>query len=435
MSHILKKFPKDPPGPVVTKAEGVYLHTDDGRKLLDTTGGWTSCAALGYSHPVVLEAMREQMSKFTHVDYNIFTNPMLEELAELLLSQAPKGMNRVYFAGNGGSEAMEGALKLSYQLHYDAGKRDKQWYIGRDQSFYGSTMHCAVVSELPVLKMYEPLLPIQRALVPQHNPYLNMLPGESLDDYARRGAKDLEDKILEIGAHRVAGFVGETQLGSLVGDVPAAPGYWKYIREVCDRHDVHLILDEIYCGLGRSGKIYNISNDDVTPDFIVIGKNLGAGHAPISAVITDNRLESVVLGPHGSGRLNQGHTHQGYSLGAAAALAVQKIVHSPEMLAHINSLGAHMRGRLESELGNHPFFRNVRGRGLLFSIEYDCKDKNVFGLTLAKNLNEKHCVLINSKWHRVSFTPAYILSREQADFVLDGFVAEFKAIAETWPRD
>ncbi|TAN63240.1 MAG: aminotransferase class III-fold pyridoxal phosphate-dependent enzyme [Magnetospirillum sp.] len=432
MSHILKKFPKDPPCPEVVKGEGVYIHTADGRKILDATGGWTSCAVLGHSHPDVLAAMTAQMAKFCHMDYNIWTNPVLEELAALLLSQAPAGMNRVYYAANGGSEAMEAAMKLSYQLHHDSGRREKQWFISRLQSFHGVTLHCVTVSEFPILHLYEPLLPAKRAQIQQHNPYLGKRDDESVDDYAKRCAQELEDKILEIGADKVCGFIGETQLGSLVGDVPPAPNYWKYIREVCDRHGVHVILDEIYCGLGRSGKVYNISWDGIRPDFICIGKNLGAGYAPISAVICDDRLEQAVTSPTGQGRIQHGHTHQGYALGAAAALAVQKIVQAPAMLKHISDLGEHMRGRLEKELGDHRFFKNVRGRGLLFSIEYDCENKNGFGQALAKVMNEKHDVLINAKWHRVSFTPAYILTREQADYVLDGFIGAFKEVSVGW---
>lgn len=434
MSAILNKFPKNAPGPVVTKGEGVYLHTADGRRLLDTTAGNTSLAVLGWGHRAVLDAMTGQMEKFCHVDINVWTNPMLEELGQLLLSQAPAGLNRVYYVGNSGSEAMEAAMKLSYQAHHDAGNPGRSWFISRRQSFHGATLHGVGVSELPILHFYQPLLPAQLAQIEQHNPYLGRHDGESLEEYAARGARELEEKILEIGPDNVAAFIGETQLGSLVGDVPAAPGYWKAIRAVCDTYGIHLILDEIYCGLGRSGKIYNIAWDGVTPDFIAIGKNLGAGYAPLSAVITNDSLERIVTSPTGQGRIQHGHTHQGYSLGAAAALAVQKIVHSPEMLAHINTLGQHMRDRLTGELGDHPFFRNVRGRGLLFSIEHDCDNKNGFAQAVSKIMLERHQVIINAKWHRTSFTPPYTLTREQADFVLDGFIGAFREVAAGWAK-
>lgn len=432
MSRILNKFPMTPDRPVIVRGEGIYLHTKDGRRILDTTAGWTSYAVLGYSHADVLAAMRRQMEQFCHIDYNVWSNPLLEELAEVLLSQAPEGLNRVYFSGNSGSEAMEAALKLSYQAHHDAGKKSKTWFISRDQSFHGATLHGVSISELPILEFYGNIAPSNRARIAQHNPYLNRETGESLEAYAKRGADELERKILEIGPENVCAFIGETQLGSLVGDVPAAPGYWKNIRAVCDKYDVHLILDEIYCGLGRSGRIYNISWDGVRPDFICIGKNLAAGYAPLSAVITDDRLESIVMSKTGQKRIQHGHTHQGHSLGAAAALSVQKFVHSAETLEHINSLGEYWRSTLKKELESHPFFRNIRGRGLLFSFEYDCENKNGFGTKVARKLEDESGILINAKWHRVSFTPSYIFTREQADYVLDRFVVAFKETARDW---
>jgi hypothetical protein len=276
--------------------------------------------------------------------------------------------------------------------------------------------------------MYKPLLPTNFGRLPEHNPIRHQRSDETLDEYARRGARDLEEKILEMGPDRVAAFVGETILGSLVGDVPAAPNYWKYIREVCDKYDVHIILDEVYCGMGRSGKIYACDWEDFRPDFVCVGKNFAAGYAPMSAVITNSSVEKVIA--DGTGRIQLGHTHQGFSLGTAAALAVQKIVHTGEMLDHINKIGAFMRETLVSELGSHPFFRDVRGRGLIFALEYDCPDQHRFGLALQKFMEEKHSILINAKWHRVSFVPAYILSEQQAEMVLDRFVSTFEKVAE-----
>ena len=430
MTHILRKFPNDPAKPTVVKAEGLYLHTEDGRKLLDMTAGVTSFGVLGYSHPEVLAAMQTQMGKFCHIDYNTWVDPNLEELAALLLSRAPKGLDKVYFPGNSGSEAMEAAMKLSYHVHHDSGKPGKTHFIARLQSFHGATLHGIAMSELPILAFYEPLLPSERSKIAQHNPSLNRLAGESMDDYARRSAKELEDKILEIGPDKVGAFIGETMLGSLVGDVPPAPGYWKYVREVCDRHDVHLILDEIYCGLGRSGRVYCCDWDGVTPDFVCIGKNLAAGHAPLSAVVTNHRVEDIIA--KGQGRIQHGHTHQGYSLGVAAALAVQTIVQTDAMLAHIQERGRQIVDTLTGQLGSHPFFKEVRGRGLLQSFEYDAPDKNAFGMTLAKRMLDEHATVINAKWHRVSFTPGYIITESQLAQVLDAFVTVFKDTATGW---
>lgn len=431
MTPILRKFPNDPPRPEVVEAKGLYLHTRDGRRLLDATSGATTLAALGYGHPEVLAAMRAQMERFCHVDYNVWRDPNLEVLADLLLSRAPRGLGKVYFPGNSGSEAMEAAMKLSFQVQHDQGRKTRKYFISREQSFHGATLHGIAMSELPILDFYAPILPETRARISQHHPLYFRRPDESLDEYARRSAQELEDKILELGPDNVCAFVAETMLGSLVGDVPPAPGYWRHVREICDRHGVHLILDEIYCGLGRSGRVYCCDWDGITPDFVCVGKNLGAGHAPLSAVITRTDFEDVIA--RGQGRIQHGHTHQGYSLGVAAAIAVQRIVQTDGMLGHIEATGQHIHDTLVAELGGHPFFRDSRGRGLLRSLEYDCPDKPAFGITLAGRMLDRHDIVINAKWHRASLTPPYTITRAETDRILGAFVESFRTIAADWP--
>lgn len=431
MTSILRKFPNRPSAPEVVRAEGIYLYTGDGRKILDANAGGSSFAVLGFSHPQVLAAMREQMDRFCHIDYNAWSNPQLDELAELILSKAPRGLSRVYFAGNGGSEAVEAAMKLSYQVHHDAGRKKRTWFISRKQSYHGSTLHGLTVSELDNLGFYRPILPPNHAWIAPHHPLYFKLPNESNDDYARRSAEELEQKIIEIGPDQVSAFVGETMLGAMVGDVPPAPGYWKFIREVCDRHGVHLILDEVYCGMGRSGRVYCCDWDRVSADFVAIGKTLAGGYAPLSAVITTEQIaQTIATGPQG--RIQHGHTHQGHALRVAASLAVQRIVQDDAMLTHIGALGEHMRQGLRHGLGTHPYFRDLRGRGLLFSLEYDCPHKGEFGLALARIMNEKYGILVNAKWHRISFSPPYITTLDEADTIIGATVKAFIELAETW---
>jgi len=424
------KFPNRPPRPYAVRAEGLYIFREDGRRVLDMTGGWSHHAVVGFSHPEVLAAMREQMGRFTHLDYDMWRNRTHDDLAEILVSQAPPGLDLVYFAGNGGSEAAEAAMKLSYQVHWDQGRKGKSWIISRDQSYHGATLQAMSVSERDILDFYEPLFPARRARIPVHHPLYFRRADESIDDYARRSAGELEEKILELGPENVSAFIAETQLGALIGDVPPAPKYWRYVRDICDRHDVHLILDEVYVGLGRSGKIYCCSWDGISPDFVVLGKTLAAGYAPLSAVVTSGRFYKAIAA--GQGRVQHGHTHQGYSLGAAAALAVQRIVHRPGMLAHIESMGAYLRERLTTELGSHPYHRDVRGRGLAFSFEYDCPRKADFGAAIASTMEEKFDVLVDAKWHRLSVNCAYTLTREQADYFIDTFCQCFRDLAARW---
>lgn len=433
MNHLLLKFPNQKESrPFVKRTEGLYIYTENGRKLMDVSAGWTSHAVLGYSHPDVLNAMRKQMDLFTHMDYDLWRNHQHDELSDLLVSQAPPGLDLVYFCGNSGSEATEAAMKLSYQAHYERGERSKHWIISRNQSYHGATLQSMSMSERDILEFYNPLFPEKRARIPQHNPSRMMNSDETLEQYAQRSAKDLEIKILELGAENVSSFLAETQLGSLIGDVPPAPNYWKYIREICDKYNVHLILDEVYCGLGRSGRIYNCSWDDVTPDFVCLGKTLAAGYAPMSAVVTKQEfLDSIAKG---QGRVQHGHTHQGYSLGTAAALAVQKIVHRPETMKNVLNVSAHMQKRLRAELGEHPFFKDLRGRGLAFSLEYQCENQPEFGNAIQKTLEEKHDIILTVKWHRIAFTPPYIITVDEANHAIDAVVSAFNDVANGWPK-
>lgn len=425
-SKVFRVFPNDPVPPFVDRADGLYIYTKDGRKIFDATGGGTSYAILGWGHPEVNAAVEHQLKRFGHLDYKIWADENTGELADILLSRAEHALDRVYFAGNSGAEACEAAMKMSYQVHYDLGRKTKRWFISREQSYHGSTSDALALGERPNLEFYRPMLSPYRALIPMHHPLYLQQEGETLDDYAQRSAKQLEDKILEIGAENVCGFVGETIMGGLVGDVPPAPNYWKYIRTVCDKYDVHLILDEVYCGTGTSGKIYCCDYDQITPDFIFIGKTLAAGYGALSAVITSSKIEEVIQ--RVQGRLQHSTTHQAHSLSIAAALAVQKIIHNDEFLSHVNTLGSYMRQVLSNELGALPIYRDVRGRGLRFSFEYQTEKPNEFGMQLAERLLSKYNILINAKWHRVCFTPGLIMTREQADQVLGACIDEIKSM-------
>ena len=159
MTYILKKFPNNPPPPTVEKANGPYIYLKDGTKYLDATSGWTSYATLGFSHPKIIEAMNKQMSKFTHIDYNIWNNPMIEDLANKITNYLTNGLDQIYFSGTSGSDSVESAMKLSYQIHHDNGKKNKKNYISRIESFSGATLQGMSVSDLPTLKIFDPLMP------------------------------------------------------------------------------------------------------------------------------------------------------------------------------------------------------------------------------------------------------------------------------------
>lgn len=427
MSLLLHTFPNDPPTENIVSGSGAYLMTQDGKRYLDMTSGATSCCILGYAHPEVTAAIKAQVDQISYIDYKAWLDPNREALAELLLSRAEHGLDRVFFTGQSGSESCEAAMKLSYQAHQDSGRTEKSWFIAREQSYHGATLHSMVLSDRPNLQFFHKLFPGNCVKIPQHHPNYRMRPGETLADYAERSARELEDKILEIGPEKVCAFIAETIMGGLVGNVPPAPGYWQHIRRVCDRYNVHLIMDEVYCGTGTSGKIYCCDWDGVTPDFIMLGKTMGAGYIPLSAVVTSQRIEQAIAA--GQGRVGYSSTHQGHGLGVATALAVQRVIHRDETLDHVQKLGRHMSGAIEAELGNHPFFVEVRGRGLRFAVEHKTPDNHRFGTQMQKSLKEQHGILLDGKWHRVAFAPPFITTMAQADEVVDRFVTTFKALA------
>lgn len=407
----------------VKKTSGCYVHLKNGRKLLDLTGGSTSFAILGYGNQKVINGIKKQANRFTHIDYKFWIDENLNKLSNTILKSANNGLNSVYYSGSSGAEACEAAILMSYQSHCIEGNKKKIYVISREQSFHGSTTGALSLGDRENLKFYSKNFNLKRARIPMHHPLYRKRENESLDNYAKRSAKYLETTILKIGPENVGAFVGETIMGGLVGDVPPAPNYWKYIQKICNKYNVHLILDEVYCGTGSTGKYFCFDWDKVKPDFIFISKTLAAGYGSLSAVITTKKIEKILKS---SGRLQHNTTHQGHSLSVAAALEVQKIVNKKSFLNKVNTIGKFMREILIKELKSHPFFRQVRGRGLRFSFEYDCKHRDDFNNILYSNLLEKYNILTSIKYHRICFTPPLIISRKQAEKSLDILISEFK---------
>jgi len=430
--NYFRVFPNNPDPPIVRSANGCYIKTSDGKTILDVTGGGTCHAVVGWGRREVIESVERQLRLFSHIDYKIWRDENVEKLASLMLSRAKHKLDRVYFCGNSGAEACEAAMKMSYQVHYDLGRREKIWFISHHGAYHGATSDALSLGDRPNLEFYRKMLSPYRALIPMHHPLKLRQSDESEDEYALRSAQILEAKILEIGPERICAYVGETMMGGLVGDVPPARNYWKYVRQICDKYAIHLILDEVYCGTGSSGEIYCCDWDDVTPDFIFVGKTLAAGYGALSAVITSKEIESVIA--RGQGRLQHTTTFQAHSLSVAAALAVQSIIHDDKFLSNVNHLGEFMRGTLNAELSSNPFFVNVRGRGLRFSLEYSCKDKHDFGNRLADKILKENNILMSIKWHRANFTPPLTISKSEAEQVLYTFINQFKSLSSRWAR-
>lgn len=430
--NLLRTFPNEALPPYIEKMDGMYFWTKDGGRYLDLTGGYTAHCIVGWNHERVKKAVIEQLSKYTHADYKMFSDPNRDELARLIASQSASGLDRVFFCGGAGAEACESAIHLSYQTHFELGKKQKFWYISREQSYHGATSDAMSLGDRPNLRFYAPFFSKHRAKIPEHNKYRAKALGESDHDYCLRSVADLERKILEIGPENVGGFVAETIMGGLVGDVPPVDGYWRMIRDVCTRYDIHLIADEVWCGTGTSGKWFCIDHDQVKPDFVFIGKTLASGYAPLSAVVTTSEIEDVIRSH--SGRVENSATFQGHSLSIAAALAVQRIVTGPGFLDDVASKGQALRDRVMKHLqGSARFFSNVRGRGLRNSIEYKCDSPQLFGLELSTRMLKRHGIVVNGKWHRICLSPALVVDRAQLLDGVDTLCSEFLNLESEWP--
>jgi adenosylmethionine-8-amino-7-oxononanoate aminotransferase len=351
--------------PIAAEARGVIIRDSAGREYVDASSG-AAVSCLGHLHPDVLAAMREQLDRLAYAHTSFFTTEAAEELADELVAGAPEGIGHVFFV-SGGSEAIEAALKLARQYFVELGESKRRYVIARRQSYHGITLGAlAVGGRERQRKSFAPLLFETHHVSPVFE-YRERRADETSQAYGERLAEELDDKIEELGGENVMAFVAETVVGATLGAVPAVPGYFQRIREVCDRHGVLLILDEVMCGMGRTGTLHACEQEGITPDLIAIAKGLGGGYAPIGALLMQERIFDAVA--DGSGAFQHSHTYMGHPLACAAALAVQRVIHRDGLLANVRTQGGQLARRLKERFGNHPFVGDVRGRGLFQAVE------------------------------------------------------------------
>lgn len=431
MDNVFYTFPNEKPTDSIVEGQGVYLYTSSGKKYLDFTSGSTHNCILGFNNQLVLERVASQLSKISNIDYKSWLDVNRTELSKLIVAQAPNGLNKVFFSGQSGSEACEAALQLSFQSHFERGLKDKVYFISMMESYHGSTINAMACGDRTHLKYMEKLWPANHIKVPSHDPIHGVRENEAQDSYLERSLSEFQDAIDRIGAHKVSAFIGEPIMGGLQGDIPPHPDYWRRISEICKSNDIHLILDEVYTGTGISGKYFCCAWDHgVTPDFILLGKTLGAGYAPLSVVVTSDKIEESIR--QGAGRVSYSSTHQGHTLCTAAALAAQEFILQNDLISHADFLGDHMRNVLRVELGESDFFVSVHGRGLRFSLEYASTDNARLGEEIRHRLREDYQILVDSKWHRIGFRPAMICAKELADETLEIVIDTFKKVTSRY---
>lgn len=364
MSRIIHRSLRSTP-PVAASSKGITITDSEGKVYLDASGG-AAVSCLGHAHPDVLAAMHRQIDRMAYAHTGFFTTEAAEELADLLIEGAPEGIGHVYMV-SGGSEAVEASLKMARQYFVEIGEPERSVFIARRQSYHGNTLGAlAVGGNEWRRKQFAPIL-IDVGRVSPCYEYRDRAAAETPEQYGVRLAAELEAEIQRIGPRRVIAFVAETVVGATLGAVPAVPGYFKRIREVCDRHGILLILDEVMCGMGRTGTLHAVEQEGIAPDLMTIAKGLGGGYQPVGAVLAGSRIVEALR--KGSGMFQHGHTYIGHAVGAAAALAVQKVIHRDQLLPRVRAAGEHLAKRLREALGSHPHVGDIRGRGLFMGVE------------------------------------------------------------------
>lgn len=380
MSHIFPRHTKSHP-PVATHGQGVYLYDAAGNQYFDGSGG-AAVSCLGHGDVDVINAIKKQADSLAYAHTSFFTSEPAETLADKLIAGTGHKMDKAYMV-SGGSEAVEAALKLARQYCIEIGQAQRHRFVARRQSYHGNTLGALAAGGNAWRKQpFAPLMIETSHIAPCYE-YRGLETGETQFEYGQRVANELEEELLRLGPETVAAFIAEPVVGATLGAVPPVPGYFKRIREICDQYGVLLILDEVMCGMGRTGTLFACEQDGISPDIITIAKGLGAGYQPVGAMLCSGKVYSAV--ENGSGFFQHGHTYIGHPVACAAALAVLDKLTSDDMMANVRAIGNRLQSALESAFGQHPHIGDIRGRGLFLGIEIvqDRASKTPFSPDLA----------------------------------------------------
>jgi len=348
---------------MLDRAEGVYMWDKSGKRYLDGSSG-AMVSNIGHSNPNVLDAMRQQMEKSTFGYRLHFETNASEALAEKLAQISPPGLERCFFV-SGGSEAVESTCKLARQYALAIGEPERWKIISRQPSYHGCTLGAlAITGYTPLVAPFAPMMQIMPK-IPAPRAYLD---GLDLEDPAtgRHYADMLDAKIQAEGAESVLAFIVEPVGGASTGALVPPAGYMTRIREICDRHGVLLIHDEVMSGGGRTGRFFASEHWDGPPDLVALSKGFGAGYMPLGAMVAHQRIVEAVLD---AGGFAHGFTYAGNPLACAAGLAVIKEIEEHSMMENAVTTGALLKRRLEELMARHEMIGDVRGQGLLLAFE------------------------------------------------------------------
>ena len=372
--------------PVATKGKGLYLYSADGRAIIDASGG-AAVACLGHGNRRVAEAIGRQAGTMAYAHTGTFSNQPAEDLAEIILHDEPGGLSRAWFCSSG-SEGNEAAIKLARQYFLEVGEPRRVRTIARRQSYHGTTLGAlAAGGNMMRRAYYEPILSQTHSLVSPCFSYRFRHDGETDPQYLDRLIEELDAEFQRVGPETVTAFLAEPVVGATTGCVTALPGYFQRVRSVCDRYGVLLILDEVMCGMGRTGTMHAWEQEAVAPDIQVIAKGLGGGYQPIGGLLISDRIVRALA--NGSGGFLHGQTYQAHPVACAAALEVQRIIREDDLVSNVAAMGRHLESALQERFGNHRHVGDIRGRGLFWALEFvtDRGTKQTFDPAL--KLNER----------------------------------------------
>ena len=334
ITPLMPVYPRSPVRPV--RGEGVYLYGEDGRQYLDFASG-IAVNLLGHGHPHLTKAIQEQAATLIHVS-NLYGSPQGEALARRLVDLT--FADTVFFT-NSGAEAVECAIKTARRYHYAKGNAHKNVLLTFRNAFHGRTIGTISATDQAKLREgFEPLLP-----------GFDVLEFDNLE----------AAKAAAVGEN-VAGFLVEPVQGE-GGVRPASPEFMKGLRALCDENDLMLVLDEVQCGVARTGRLYAYEHYGIEPDILATAKGIGGGFPMGACLATEKAAAGMVVGTHGS-------TYGGNPLAMAAGGAVLDVVANEEFLDHVARMGERLRGALEQMIPNHDhLFEGVRGLGLMLGVK------------------------------------------------------------------
>jgi adenosylmethionine-8-amino-7-oxononanoate aminotransferase len=364
-SRVLHRSLRETP-PLAIGGQGAWLIAEGGRRILDASGG-AAVSCLGHQHPRVVDAIARQASKLAYAHTAFLSSEPAEALAELLVGHEPGGLAFAYFVSSG-SEAIEASIKLARQYFIERGEPQRRHFIARRQSYHGNTLGAlAAGGNAWRREPYAPLLSSAFSHVRPAFAYHEKRDDENDAEFCAGLAAELDAEFQRLGPDTVAAFIAEPVVGATAGCVPAPEGYFRHVREICDRHGALLILDEVMCGMGRTGTTHAWEQEGIAPDIQAIAKGLGGGYQPIGAMLARGEIIDAVR--KGSGAFQHGHTYLAHPLACAAALEVQRVIRDENLLDCVKERGRQLEERLIERFGNHRHVGDIRGRGLFQAIE------------------------------------------------------------------